>query len=292
MINKISLNALKFFYRVAKCNSVTQAAEQLFVSQSAVSKQLKNLEELLKTALFERVGKTLQLTEQGKQLYACCEEIFPKLNHCLHDIAGSTSANKPLVVSCEPTICMKWLIPRLQTFNALGHGFDVVVLAGGGQVDFAYKHIDLAIRRNDFIFDNRFFTEKLGDEYIIAIDHPHHQTQKLLLSTSRPNFPEQLHQYQWQNDKFLAYPRQYFEHFYLCIEAVMAGLGMTIASFFMVEKELDYRFVKAVSQPVHDGSAYYLLSDSPFTHDPRKTVFKQWLQAEFRKTCEKAANKT
>lgn len=61
---------------------------------------------------------------------------------------------------------------------------------------------------------------------------------------------------------------------------------------FMVEKELDYRFVKAVSQPVHDGSAYYLLSDSPFTHDPRKTVFKQWLQAEFRKTCEKAANKT
>ena len=62
MIERLSLNSLKFFYYVARYDSVTIAAEKLFVTQGAVSKQLKNLEEVLGRRLFIRDGKKLQLT--------------------------------------------------------------------------------------------------------------------------------------------------------------------------------------------------------------------------------------
>ena len=77
MIERVSLNSLKFFYYVARYDSVTFAAEKLFVTQGAVSKQLKNLEEALGHRLFIRDGKKLQLTGDGLKLFDCCEQVFP-----------------------------------------------------------------------------------------------------------------------------------------------------------------------------------------------------------------------
>ena len=65
MIEKISLNSLRFFYYVAEHNSVTLASQKLFVTQSAVSKQIKNLEDALGIPLFNRVNKKLVLTANG-----------------------------------------------------------------------------------------------------------------------------------------------------------------------------------------------------------------------------------
>ena len=68
---------LSFFYYVAHYDSVTIAAEKLFVTQGAVSKQLKNLEEALGRCLYIRDGKKLQLTGDGLKLFDCCEQVFP-----------------------------------------------------------------------------------------------------------------------------------------------------------------------------------------------------------------------
>ena len=67
MIEKISLNALKFFYYVAEYGSVTLASQKLFVTQSAVSKQIKNLEDTLDLSLFNRVNKKLSIIEKVKK---------------------------------------------------------------------------------------------------------------------------------------------------------------------------------------------------------------------------------
>lgn len=83
MIERVSLNALKFFYYVAYFGSVTVAADKLHVTQSAVSKQLKNLEQLLNMQLFDRVNKSLKLTDSGKALFTCCEQFFRQLDNCL-----------------------------------------------------------------------------------------------------------------------------------------------------------------------------------------------------------------
>lgn len=87
MIEKCSLNGLKFFYFVATYESVTVASQKLFVTQGAVSKQVKNLEESLGVALFDRVNKSFRLTKEGKQLFSCCQQIFPRLDACLMEIS-------------------------------------------------------------------------------------------------------------------------------------------------------------------------------------------------------------
>lgn len=92
MIERTPLNGLKFFYFCGLYGSVTVAADKLHVTQSAVSKQIKNLEDVLHIKLFIKVGRKLSLTKQGEILFACCEKIFLQLDDCLTDL---TTANKP-----------------------------------------------------------------------------------------------------------------------------------------------------------------------------------------------------
>lgn len=72
------------------------------------------------------------------------------------------------------------------------------------------------------------------------------------------------------------------EHFYLCIEACLAGLGATVVSGYMVEKELDFQMFDMLTPINPDGSAYYLLSAAPFEDDLHKVLFKNWLIEEMR----------
>lgn len=280
MIEQVSLNALKFFYYVAYFGSVTIAADKLHVTQSAVSKQIKNLEHRLNVALFDRVNKSLKLTESGKTLYACCEQVFKQLDSCLLELQQPMNQT-PLVLSCEPTLSMKWLIPRLANFNADDFGFEIVLLTAGGQVDFKAKGIDVAIRRNDFAWGKHIYAHKLIDEAMVAVCNPNLPPKPVLfLSSSRP-----------QLERFItkaylgevaSFEKRYLEHFYLCVEVALAGLGTAWVSKMMVEKELETGLLVSTVPPVPDGSAYYLLSDRAFAEDTRKMAFLEWLEFELK----------
>lgn len=76
MINDINLNLYRVFYICAKCDSFVEASRKLYVSQPAVSKQIKNLEDLLGTKLFYRNNNGLRLTKDGKQLYDYIEKSY------------------------------------------------------------------------------------------------------------------------------------------------------------------------------------------------------------------------
>lgn len=281
MIEKISLNALKFFYYVAMLRNVTRASEKLCVTQSAVSKQIKNLEDMLEIALFDRVGKNLILTADGEVLFACCQQVFNRLDDCLNELKSQQSHKKQLVLSCEPTISMKWLIPRLARFNQLGYGFEIVLLTAGGAVDFQSQGVDIALRRNDFDWGADIYHEKIVDEYIVAVRNPNTPDNKtLLLSSSRPNLWQHLSKSRLISDEILSYEHLVLEHFYLCIEACLVGLGTAIVSIFTIEKELSHEFLELVHPPVADSSSYHLLSYCPFYEDQRKVLFKNWLKEE------------
>ena len=270
MVERISLNALKFFYYVAYFGSVTVAADMLHVTQSAVSKQIKNLEQLLNIQLFDRVNKSLKLTESGKTLYACCENVFKQLDACLLDLQQPIKKTQ-LVVSCEPTLSMKWLIPKLANFNASEFGFEIVLLTAGGAVDFKQKGIDVAIRH--------IYARKLVDEQMVAVFNPNLPPKPtLFLSSSRP----QLERFIIQESlgDVASYEKRYLEHFYLCIEAALAGLGTAWVSAMMVEKELQAGLLISTTPPILDGSAYYLLSDTPFEQDAQKVAFLAWLRQQ------------
>ena len=175
MIERLSLNSLKFFYYVALYDSVTIAAEKLFVTQGAVSKQLKNLEEALGRRLFIRDGKKLQLTGYGLTLFDCCEQVFPQIDQCLVQMTRKKkNEKKTLILSCEPTIAMKWLIPRLVQFKLRYPEIDISLLTGGGEADFKAQNIDLALRRNDFEWSKAIYSEKMADEYMVCVSRHKH----------------------------------------------------------------------------------------------------------------------
>ena len=287
MIEKISLNSLKFFYYVAQHGSVTLASQKLFVTQSAVSKQIKNLEDALGLILFDRVNKKLILTSNGSLLFACCQQVFAKLDDCLVDLKNQQYEKKQLVLSCEPTISMKWLIPRLAEFNSLNYGFEILLLTGGGIVDFQGKSIDIALRRNDFEWDKNIFHEKIIEEYIVAVRNTRtDQTNTLLLTSSRPHLWQHINKSKLVSSDILSYEHMVLEHFYLCIEGCLAGLGTAIVSIFMVEKEISHQFLELVHPPVADSSSYHLLSYYPFYEDERKVIFKNWLKIEMTRSKE------
>ena len=281
MIEKVSLNSLKFFYFVATFGSVTLAAEKLFVTQSAVSKQIKNLEENIGIALFQRSNKQLILTQEGKLLLSCCQKIFSQLEICLIDLNQKNAEKNQLVLSCEPTIAMKWLIPRLSKFQALNCGFNIVLLTGGGAVDFEKGGIDIALRRDDFAWSRSIFSEKLADEYIVlAKSQKMAISPALLISKSRPDFYRKLYKNKAVNKLIAGCAVIEFEHFHLCLEGCLSGLGSTAISIYMIEKELEYSFLENIAPAFKDGSAYYLLSNTPFENDCRKAIFMQWLKKE------------
>lgn len=285
MIERIPLNSLKFFNFVAQYGSVTIAAKKLFVTQSAVSKQIYNLEELLNIQLFKRQNKSLILTIEGEQLYQCSQKVFNQLDECLIQLSTNKVEKKRLVLSCEPTMSMKWLIPRLAEFKKLEHDFDIVLLTGGGEVDFEKNNIDIAIRRNDFDWGAHIFSEKIGDEYITLVQASHIiEMKELLISTSRPFFLKKLTHITELKQFIKNYSKIELEHFYLCLEGCLAGLGATIISIYMIEKELKLKSLKKLIFPIKDGSSYYLLSHTSFKEDRQKIIFLEWLKNEMKQS--------
>ncbi|GAA5631699.1 HTH-type transcriptional regulator TrpI [Acinetobacter calcoaceticus] len=284
MIERLSLNSLKFFYYVARYESMTIAAERLFVTQGAVSKQLKSLEEMLGFALFIREARKLRLTQQGEILFDCCQQVFQQLDQCLLQLQQQTEIKKNLVLSCEPTIAMKWLIPRLAQFKQLYPEFEVSLLTAGGEVDFRVQNIDLALRRDDFDWGTAVYSEKIADEQMLYVKAKHEQStgNQVFISKSRPQLWKQFKRhYQAQLKEMKAVS---LEHFYLCIEACLAGLGTTVVSAYMVERELKYHLLQQVASGYADGSSYYLLSAQPFEEDVRKLLLRDWLRDEMQQS--------
>src|SRR5215467_7657611 len=109
-----SLDLLKGFEAAARNLSFTKAAAELFVTQSAVSRQIQTLEEQLGVALFRRSHRELRLTEEGQTLYKTCAEVL----RLLRDVAGRLGARPGmLTVTTTASFAALWLVPRLNDFR-------------------------------------------------------------------------------------------------------------------------------------------------------------------------------
>lgn len=274
-IKHLPLNALKYFYFVAKCGSLSAAALQLYVTHGALSKQLKLLQHHFSEPLLLKQGRNLVLSHSGRILYQHCQTAFAELESAVKQI--KTRQQQDFVISCEPTLAMKWLIPRISALQQQT-GLNPVILAAGGAVDFERQAIDLAIRRNDFHWAKSLYAEKIADEQIGLVQHFQAKQQRRLHTHTRPQAWQDWQKAsgfaldEWQEDS-------YFEHFYLSIQAAIAGMGAAIASRFMVEAEIEQGILHAPYGFIGDGSAYYLLSQTPLTQG-KSAVLLHWLKAE------------
>ncbi|WP_207851200.1 LysR substrate-binding domain-containing protein [Pseudomonas mosselii] len=273
------LTAFRYFDIAARTESFVRAAEHLHVTHGAVSRQVRLLEENLGVELFERRNRAIFLTRAGRDLQATTQAIFEQLEGAVQRLHQQAHDNV-LVVSCEPTIAMRWLIPRLPRFHARHPDLQLHLVAAGGPVDFARSGIDLALRRDDFHWDRQLHSLKICDEWIGPVATPDPKGQRLLHSATRPDAWATWLRLSGQAIRHTA--RSDFEHFYLSIQAASAGMGLAIASALMVRDELDNGQLQAPYGFLRDGSGYYLLSPQPLDDGSKRQRFAQWVGDECR----------
>lgn len=280
------LNTLLPFEATVRHASMTAAAQELHVTHGAVSRQIQNLERSLGTSLFERQTRSLRPTPQARQLAAVVRDALDQIDAAAGQIAHRTP-HGPLTLSCEPTLLMRWLIPRLPDLAVDVPDVAVHLSAGGGPVFFERDDIDLAIRRDDFPFPEgtsrtRLFAERIGPvcrpDLAPRLTGAGGVSQAALLHTgTRPQAWDD-----WRRITGMkAEPasEQTLEHFYLTLQAAAAGVGIAIAPYAVARDDLERGQLVAPFGFVPDGTSYHLLSRRSPEQDERVRRLTAWLRA-------------
>lgn len=145
MRNLPSLKALQAFEAASRLGSFVTAAEELLVTPSAVSHQVRALERELGVTLFHRVHRSILLTDVGRRYAEHIAEVFGALETATRSIARSTKSDI-LTIHVVPSLAAQWLMPRLSRFSAQNPDVDVRVNASTAAVDLASGEADLDIR--------------------------------------------------------------------------------------------------------------------------------------------------
>ena len=285
------LENLRIFEAVARLRGFSAAAESLALSHSAVSRRVSELEARLGVQLLQRSSRRVVLTPAGKIMFEAAQDALKRIQEAVAEIR-QPMLQRPLLVSCERSLAMRWLIPRLSGFQDANPEIPVYLSTGGGAVDLRRENIDLAIRRADFELDPRLIRIPLFDERIGPVRAPvlagklaatrlhttgrpeawsfwtrHGQTGKEKSATGQS----------WQQD-------QYFDHFFLSLQAAEAGLGWAIAPLFLAIDSLQSERLLAPSGFIADGSQYIALLRKPLQADTPEQHFMQWLQSTIAET--------
>lgn len=285
-----SLIALRSFEAAARLENFSRAAAELHITHGAVSRAVRLLEEELGILLFERRSRRVFLTDAGRTLAHAVGEGLNVMQQSVDVLRISARQQQRWVLSCEPTLMMRWLLPRWPAFQAQHTGTDIHLAAGGGPFSFT-SGLDLAIRRDDFDWPKSYHAELLFAEKVGPVCRPDKisrwfitsdtdlllaQHGECLHTRTRPNA--------WQEWAIAAglpvtgTGGQIFDHFYFSLQAAVAGLGVAIGSWHQVCDDLNNGVLAAPLGFVEDGSRYYLLSAEPFEPGSLPWELLTWLK--------------
>jgi len=287
------LNALRVFVVAANHLSFKKAAEELFVTPGAVSRQIGNLEYFVGQKLFARQNGKVALTEAG---LAYLREI----SGALERIAVATNAvsrrapRHVLKVKLPPTCASRWLVPRLASFHAMYPEIAVQVMTSHEPVDFRLEDVDVAIRYGKEA-DPAYNCELMFAEVLIPVCSPGVAElvaartpqdlvgQVLLHSILRPNDWRMWFEANGVSD-FSIEREILFDNSSLTYEGAVAGLGLAIAQGAFVQEELGRgRLSIPINIPLRSEWAYYMV----YPRDRSSTkirAFHEWLSSEGQKT--------
>ncbi|HEJ6926952.1 LysR family transcriptional regulator [Serratia marcescens] len=285
----LPLGGLRCFEAAARLESFTQAAQGLNLTHGAVSRAVRALEEELGVALFERRHRRVLLTAAGRKLFQATQQAFGILDHTVLELRQQ-ALDAPLVLSCEPTLLMRWLIPRLPAFQQAHPDINLQLVAGGGPFSF-HDGITAAIRRNDFDWGKQVHSLALFSEKVGPVCQPAALARmtiaegsllslrpgaKLLHAATRPD--AWWHWAQQQGMALVGHPEQRFDHFYFSLQAAVAGLGIAMGPWLQVRDDLAAGLLSAPFGFTPDGSGYYLLSPQAIVPGSALARVAEWLR--------------
>ena len=282
------LNALKAFEAAGRTLSFTRAADELAVTQSAVSHQIKALEDHLGRALFRRGGRKLALTEDGAAFLPEVASAFERLRQAAERLARRNSGR--LVVSAAPSFA-HWLVPRLGGFRRRHPDIDLAISATDRMVDYLRGDADCGIRygagRWPGLHADRFLRE---DFYPVCAPS--------LLEGGPPlRTPADLRHYTLLHDEMREDWRMWFlaagvepmdptrgpsfSHSSLVIQAAIAGAGVALGRSSFVESEIAAgRLIKPFDIALKGDWAFYFVCAPNRLAEPKIAAFRAWLLGE------------
>lgn len=284
-----SLNALSTFEAAARHKSYSLAAAELHITHSAVSQQMRILENSLGMRLFERHGRQMLLSTEGAVLY---QQIRPALNQISRALAevGRNQRAPVIKVSTLQSFASYWLVPRLSKFQKLHPGVAVHIQGTQEIKDLERPETDIAIRYGLGKWDGCEAEKLLGD-WIFPVCSPHFNKGKL------PARMNNLKRYrllcddcplEWNTWARLAgvdtaefKHETYFSDSNLMLAAAIAGQGIAIGRSSLVAADIAAgRLVRLFDLIAPAEYAYYMVTASGSKKSPALLAFEQWLRRE------------
>lgn len=284
-----SMISLQAFEAAARHLSFSRAAEELSLTQSAVSRQMRTLETLLRVKLFHRVRQRLSLTEAGVAYLPEVRECLSRIEAATLELMSHQGTGGVLNLAILPTFGTRWLIPRMSSFAQMHPHVMVNFSTRAVKFDFATERLDAAIHFGDVTWPGVIAHRLMGEDVVVVCapslrkrlrsskDLSHHT---LLQHTTRPYaWQEWLAAMGVQDVNPMKGPR--FEHFSMVIQAAVAGLGIAILPEFLVEQEIAAgELIQPFAHPVRSTHAYHLVYPEEKRDLPALRAFREWLLAQ------------
>lgn len=284
------MNALKAFEAAARHVSFTKAAQELHVTHGAVSRQVSILEDWMGTALFQRTASQVSLTENGR---AYASEVTSLLDRLALVTMQVTQKSAPTIinVSAPPTFTMRWLIPRLSSYQRVRPGVEVRLTTSIAPVNFHENHYDVAIRGALEPLSN-CDSKPFMTETIVPICHadlvesgglrsPHDLSRHTLIGYATEPYSWRT----WLTEAGLPDEEGantiHFEQMYFALQAASEGLGVVLVPLFLVADDI---VTDKLCAPFGLHGAmhrrYYANTKSSAGHNPYINEFRAWLIEE------------
>ena len=283
-----SLNGLRAFEAAARHQSFTRAADELSVTQTAISHQIKRLEEQLGQRLFIRRNRRLLLTEAAQELLPAVRTAFDGLHAAVEQLSRSDRSGN-LTVSTVISFTTKWLVPRLAGFQAAYPEIDVRITASSDLVDFNRDDVDMAIRYGHGDWPG-LRIDRLISEDVFPVCSPSLMQGPVPLRRPADLVHHTLlhvtsYQEDWQVWLTAAgidgvdYRRGLsFDLAFPALQAAIDGVGVALGRSTMVEADIAAgRLVVPFDVALPLQAAYYVVSPEETADRPKIKAFRDWL---------------
>ncbi len=279
----LPLNALRAFEASARHRSFTKAAQELYVTQAAISHQVKGLEERLGVKLFHRGPRGLMLSDEGVALLPALSESFDRIGRLLERFQDGR-LREVLTVSAVGTFAVGWLLPRLKTFREAHPYVDLRLLTNNNRADLAAEGLDAAILYGEGgwagLEGERILEAPLSPLCTPALAATLRQPADLARHTLLRSYRVQ----DWPAwfaaaglSEAVAAHGPVFDASLTMVQAALAGEGIALAPLAMFTRDIgEGRLVQPFAIEVGSG-AYWLTVPRGKLPSPALAAFRSWL---------------
>jgi LysR family transcriptional regulator, glycine cleavage system transcriptional activator len=286
-----SISSVRAFEASARLSSFTRAAEELNITQSAISHAIRELEARLGVALFRREGRVLELTEAGRLYLPFVADALARLRAGDQALRDPVRRARVLTVSVSPSFAAKWLAPRLGSFSSANPDLDLRISATPQHIDFMQGEIDVAVRHGDGNWPHLSCT-RLCEETMFPVCSP------ALMRGRKPRTPADLPNLTlihhrnadawraWLGAFDVSAPARAFHgptfsEMNLAIDAAIAGQGIALARSALAERDLrEGRLARPLTQERTAPFSYWIVCPKMSAETPKIARFREWLLAE------------